>query len=96
MQNLIPTFARMKLAVKVSFQLRNKISREVIDPELKFKHRKKKILLNKIKKRLEELKSGVCYVTYLVFYHNINKVISNKRTNLMKTHHKKIEDLKRT
>ena len=56
----------------------------------------KKILLNKIKKRQEELKSRVGYVTYVVFYHNINKVISKKRTDWMKTHHKKIEGLKRT
>ena len=94
--NLTPTFPRTKLAVKVSFQLRNKISRQIIDAELKNKHRKKKILLNKIKKRQEELKSRVGYVTYVVFYHNINKVISKKRTDWMKTHHKKIEGLKRT
>ena len=94
--NLTPTFPRTKLAVKVSFQLRNKISRQIIDAKLKNKHRKKKILLNKIKKRQEELKSRVGYVTYVVFYHNINKVISKKRTDWMKTHHKKIENLKRT
>ena len=94
--NLIPTFARTKSAVKVSFQLRNKTSQQIIDAELKNKHRKKKILLNKIKKRQEELKSRVGYVTYVVFYHNINKVISKKRTDWMKTHHKKIEALERT
>ena len=71
--NLITTFARTKLAVKVSFQLRNKISRQIIDAELKNKHWKKKIFLNKIKKRQEELRSRVGYVTYVVFFHNINK-----------------------
>ena len=77
--NLIPTFARTKLVVKVSFQLCNKISREIIDAELKNKHRKKKnILLNKFKKRQEDLKSRVGYVRYVVFYHNISKVISKK------------------
>ena len=95
-KNLIPTFARTKLAVKISFQLRNKISRQILDAELKNKHRKKKILLNKIKKRQEEFKSRVGYVTCVVFYHNINKVISKKRTDWMKKHHKKIENLKRT
>ena len=94
--NLIPTFARTKLAVKVSFHLRNKISQQIIDAELKNKYRKKKILLNKIKKRQEELESRVGYVTYVVFYHNINKVISKKRTYWMKTHHKKLQGLKRT
>ena len=89
-------FARTKLAVKVSFQLRNKISRQILDAELKNKHRKKKILLNKIKKRQEEFKSRVGYVTCVVFYHNINKVISKKRTDWIKTHHRKIENLKRT
>ena len=81
--NLIPIFARMKLAVKVSFQLRNKISQQMIDAELKNKHRKKKIILNKIKKRQEELKSRVGYVTYIVFYHKINKVINNKKSDFM-------------
>ena len=94
--NLIPTFTRTKSAIKVSFQLRNKISRQIIDAEQKNEPQKKKILLNKIKKRQEELKSRVGYVTYVVFYHNINKVISKKRTDWMKTHHKKIENLKRT
>ena len=94
--NLTPTFPRTKLAVKVSFQLRNKISPQIIEAELNNKHQKKKILLNKIKKRQDELKSRVGYVTYVVFYHNANKVISKKRTDCMKTHHKKIEGLKRT
>ena len=94
--NLTPTFPRTKLAVKVSFQLRKKISRQIIDAELNNKHQKKKILLNKIKKRQDELKSRVGYVTYVVFYHKVNKVISKKRTDWMKTHHKKIEGLKRT
>ena len=94
--NLTPTFPRKKLAVKVSFQLRNKISPQIIEAELNNKHQKKKILLNKIKKRQDELKSIVGYATFVVFYHNINKVISKKRTDWMKTHHKKIENLKRT
>ena len=55
--NLIPLFARTKLAVKVSFQLCNKISRQIIDAELNNKHQKKKILLKKIKKRKEELRA---------------------------------------
>ena len=86
----------MKLTVKVSFQVRNKISRPIIGAELKDKHREKNILLNKIKKRQEKLKSRVGYGTFVVFCHNINKVISQKRKDWMKTHHKKIEGLKRT
>ena len=86
----------MKLAVKISFQLCNKISRQIIGAELKNKHWKKKILLNKIKKRQDEPKSRVDYVTDALFYHNINKVISKKNPDWMKTHYEKIEDLKRT
>ena len=74
----------MKLTVKVSLQLCNKISRQIIDAELKDKHRKKNILLNKIKKRQEKLKSRVGYGTFAVFYHNIIKVISDKRKDWMK------------
>ena len=40
--NLIPTFTRTKSAIKVSFQLRNKISRQIIDAELKNKHWKRR------------------------------------------------------
>ena len=83
--SLIPTFARTKLVVKVSYQLRNKISRQIKDAELKNKHQKKKILLNEIKKRREKLKSTVGYVIYVVLYHNINKVINKRRTDLLKT-----------
>ena len=95
-KNLIPTLAGTIIAVKLNFQLLNKISQQVIDAELKNKHREKKTILNKIKKRQEKLKSGVGYVTYVVFYHNINKVFRKKRTDWMKTHHKKMEGLKGT
>ena len=93
--NLIPTFARTKLAVKVTFQLHNKIWREIIDAELKNKHWKNKIVLTIIRKRQEELKSRVGYITYIVFYHNINKVISKDGTDWMKTHHKKTRGFER-
>ena len=56
---------------------------------------KKKTRTDK-RKRHEELKNRVGYVIYEVFYHSINEVISKKKTELMKTHHKKIEGLKRT
>ena len=79
---VIPTFARKKLAVKFNFQLRNKISQQIIDAELKNKHRKKRIIFNKIKKRQDALKSRVGYVTCVVFYHSNNKVISKKRARL--------------
>ena len=93
--NLMPTFARTKLVVKVSFQLHNKIWREIIDAELKNKHWKKKILLNIIRNRQEELKSRIGYITYIVFYHHINKVISKDGTDWIKTHHKKTGGLER-
>ena len=83
--NLILTFARKKLVVKVSYQLRNKISRQIKDAELENKLRKKKILFNEIKKREEKLKSSVGYVIYVVFHHNINKVINKRRTDQLQT-----------
>ena len=56
------------LAVKVSFQLRNKKLWQIIEAEVKNKHRKKKIFLNQIKKRQEELKSrvGMLHMYYFV------------------------------
>ena len=80
--NLIPTFAQTKLAVKVTFQLCNKISRKIIDAELNNKHRKKKIILNKIKKREEELKSRVGYATYVVFITTSVKLSAKKENRL--------------
>ena len=39
--NLIPTFARPKIAIQISNYLRNKISKQVLETELTKKHRKK-------------------------------------------------------
>ena len=78
----MPTFAQTKLAVKVTFQLCNKISRKIIDAELNNKHRKKKIILNKIKKREEELKSRVGYATYVVFITTSVKLSAKKENRL--------------
>ena len=61
----------------VYYKLRQPI-RQIIDVVLKNKHRKKKIVLNKIKKKQEELKSSVGHIASVVFYHNINKVITKR------------------
>ena len=70
--NLIPTFAWLKLAVKVMLE---DIITNYRHWTKEYKHQKGTILLNKIKKRQEELKSSVGYVTYVVFYH---KKVMNK------------------
>ena len=40
--NLTPTFTRPRFAVKISWCLRDKISRQILESEIKNKHRKRK------------------------------------------------------
>ena len=63
---LIPHFARPKFAVKINKYLRDKIGRQILDAEIRNKHRKKKRLLQQVKNNTDSLKIGL--ITKLVFY----------------------------
>ena len=41
--NLIPTFARPKIAIQISNYLRNKVSKQILEAELTNKHRKENV-----------------------------------------------------
>ena len=49
---LIPHFARPKFAVKINKYLRDKIGRQILDAEIRNKHRKKKTLLQQVKNNI--------------------------------------------
>ena len=71
--DLIPTFARPKIAIQISNYLRNKISKQILEAELTNKHRKKKMLLRQINTNQNELKDRIGFIFYIAFASKINK-----------------------
>ena len=76
--NLIPTFARPKIAIQISNYLRNKISKQILEAELTNKYRKKKMLLRQIITNQNELKDRTGFIFYIAFASKINKSIRKK------------------
>ena len=56
----------LKFAVKINKYLRDKIGRQILDAEIRNKHRKKKRLLQQVKNNTDSLKIGL--ITKLVLY----------------------------
>ena len=88
---LIPHFARPKFAVKINKYLRDKIGRQILDAEIRNKHRKKKRLLQQVKNNADSLKIGL--ITKLVLYRKIKLIIKKEETKWSNTHKKKLDRL---
>ena len=71
-------FARPKFAVKINKYVRDKIGRQIIDAEIRNKHRKRKRLLQQVKNSTDSLKIGL--VTKLVLYRKIKLIIKKEET----------------
>ena len=73
--DLIPTFARPKIAIQISNYLRNKISKQILEAELTNKHRWKKMLPRQINTNQTELKDRTGFIFYIAFGSKIDKSI---------------------
>ena len=90
---LIPHFARPKLAAKINKYLRDKIRRQILDAEIRNKHRKKKGLLLQVKNNTDSLTNKITFITKLVLYRKIKLIIMKEETKWSNTHKRKLDRL---
>ena len=69
----------------------SKIGRQILDAEIRNKHRKKKTLLQQVKNTIDSLKIGL--ITKLVLYRKIKLIIKKEETEWSNTHKKKLDRL---
>ena len=93
--NLTPTLARPRFAVKISSYLRDKISRQILESKIKNKHRKRKQLIRQLKENNETLTTRVGFIYNTALYIKINKVIKKEKLKWEKVDNRKIEHLRK-
>ena len=83
-ENLIPTFANIKLSLKHNNnKLKKRIPRIVIETEIQNK--------KEIREKCILLKSTLGIVVFNAFLHHLSNVIKRKQTATLLCHHKKLE-----
>ena len=92
--NLTPFFARPKFSIRISYHLRNKIGRQILEAEIKNKHRKKRTLKRQLKENSECLANKIGFIYKIVLYQKIRNVITDQKTIWSKIHYDKIKRLK--
>ena len=91
--NLIPTFAKPKLAIKMNRRLKQKIAKTIIEDELRNKHRMVNWLKKEVKKRAGELKLIIGFISFCTLNKKINSTIKKKTNNWKTIHQNKLERL---
>ena len=73
MENLIPTFAKVNLSIKVgTYKLKRSIARIVMESEMQSKHCEKKKLWQDIQSLNIQLKTSLNLIIYNTLIHGIN------------------------
>ena len=90
---LIPHFARPKSAVKINKYLRDKIGRQILDADIRNKHRIKKRSLQQVKHNTDNLTNKIGFITKLVLYQKIKVIMKKEETTWSNTHKKKLDRL---
>ena len=78
---------------RISYYLRNKIGRQILEAEIKNKYRKKRTLKRQLKENSECLANKIGFLCKIVLYQKIKNAIATLKTRWNKTH-EKIERLK--
>ena len=84
-----------RFAVKISSHLRDEISRQILENEIKNIHRKRKQLIRQLKENNETLTTRVGFIYDTVLYIKINKVMKKNKFKGEKVHNIKIEHLRK-
>ena len=74
--NLAPIFTRPKLAIRVSNYLRNKISREILEIEIKNQYVKKKKLTRQLKENTNHINNKIGFICKIVLYRKIKNIVA--------------------
>ena len=83
--NLTLLFARPKFSIRISYYLRNKTGRQILEAEIKNKHRKKRTLKRQLKENSECLANKIGFICIIVLYQKIKNVIATQKTRWNKT-----------
>ena len=92
--NLTPFFARPKFSIRISYYIRNKTGRQILETEINNKHRKKRTLKVQPKENSERLANKIGFICKIVPYQKIKSVIANQKSRWSKTHYDKTKKLK--
>ena len=87
---MIPTFAKPTLSIKVCHSVKTKITRTIIDAELRNKYRKLKYLRKQLVEEKTELKNTIGFISYCTFDKLTNNRIQGKQTQWKSIHEKKL------
>ena len=88
-ENLIPTFANIKLSLNHSNNKLNKrIARTEMEREIQNKHREKKSFKKQIRQKCILLKSTLGIVVFNALLHHLDNVTKRKQTAILLRHHK--------
>ena len=93
-EELIPTFAKVNLAIKSGFKIKKKIAKLAMETETQ----DKQYPLRKIQKDIQSLaislKSTLGVTLFSVVTHQVEVVIRSRLLSIKKKHHKKINNLR--
>ena len=90
-ENIIPTFANVKLAIKTgNTKLKKKIDRLILEKELENKHFEKQKLKKDFREINISLKSSLNIILYNAVFHQINIAIKSKVKSISRRHQKKL------
>ena len=92
--NLTPLFARPKFSIRISYYLRNKIGRQILETEINNKYRKKRTLRRQLKENSECLANKIGFICKIILYQKIKNATANQKTRWNKTLYEKINRLK--
>ena len=83
-ENLIPTFANIKLSLKYNNnKLKKRIARIVMETQIQNKHREKKSFKKEIRQKFILLKSTLGIAVFNALLHHLNNVIKRKQTAIL-------------
>ena len=82
-ENLIPTFANIKLSLKHNNKLKKRIVRIVMETEIQNKHRENKSFKKEVRQKSILLKSTLGIVIFNALLHHLNNVIKRKQTAIL-------------
>ena len=82
-ENLIPTFANIKLSLKHNNKLKKRIARIAMETEIQNKHREKKSFKKEVRQKSILLKSTLGIVVFNALLHHLNNVIKRKQAAIL-------------
>ena len=93
-EKLTPTFARPKLSIYTTKNIKSKIARVIIQTEIQNKHRLKKQLKIDLRKITSSIKVTVSEIFFQALRYRIRNVICSKENKWSQKHDKKLQNLR--